>query len=82
MQQNEWTFKLTENLKVCMGSSQAASQQPKGVIDTGFLLIKMLFAFDTQWQRESQFSTTDCHWVYDTSVRVGVNAQEYLANTK
>lgn len=71
MQQNGWIFKLTENLKVCLGSSQAASQPQKGVIDSGFLLIKMLFAFDKQWQRESQFSATDCHWVYERSISVG-----------
>lgn len=71
MQQNGWIFKLTENLKVSLGSSQAASQPQKGVIDSGFLLIKMLFAFDKQWQRESQFSTTDCHWVYERSISVG-----------
>lgn len=70
MQQNGWTPKLTEILKAHMGSSRATSQQRKGWIDTGFLLIKILSAFDTQWRRESQISTADWYWVYEASFSV------------
>lgn len=67
--------------KICTCSSQMWYQHWKENSHGFPSLTKKLFAFDSHWERDNQFSLVQCHCEYQPHSRVGPN-QDSLTYTK